>query len=106
MELERSAASLKPSPEIAIPDRLLVKVCPTSRSYYPAEPPIPIILHVTSLLRGGVVRACPSAFGAAAVQVSHLRPWRFDHESNCFGDAGCDCPVRMHHEHTTGIQCR
>ena len=51
-----------------------MKLCLVSRSYYLATPPFTIILGVTSLLHRGAVRACPSAFGPAAVQVSHLQP--------------------------------
>jgi hypothetical protein len=50
-----------------------VTVLQTSHSYYLLTPPFTIILDVTRLLNDGAVRACPSAFGPAAVKVSHLQ---------------------------------
>ena len=51
-----------------------MKVCRASRSYYLATPLFTTILNVAPLLRDGAVRACASAFGPAAVQVSDLQP--------------------------------
>jgi len=51
-----------------------VTVRKVSRSYYLVAPPSTIILDVNPLLPDGAVRACPSAFGPAAAQVSHLQP--------------------------------